>query len=234
MSRRMIPDAATVGLWRLDEAAGGSAIDVGPSGLTGTNNGTTAVAVTGMPFAYARQFVGASSQYITVPYNSVLNTTLLAVDLWIKFTSLSGTFTVIGRMDSAGNLPFMMQFNGGTLVFQVQSVAGYRTLNWTYGGAITTDVFYYLALTFDGQFSRIFQHGVQAAIQDFGSSSNLMTGYTFPLTIGRADYGGGGQYFSGVLGEVRLSNRARAPWEIYNTWKGLQARDPVAGFGVEP
>jgi hypothetical protein len=198
---------------------------VGPNGLTGTNNGTTVVPVAGMPFAYARQFVRASSQYIEVPHNAILHPANLSVEMW---ADLSADGNAGGLADKYGSGGWETYKRSDNKVAMYLNVAGGKEVNTPLiAGTLT-----YYAFTFDGRYLRAFVNGVLTDTNDAGGSYSIGYGGTPTLKIGVLwNYT---NYLDGKLAELRVSNRARAPWEIYNTWKGLQDRDPVAGFGVEP
>ena len=224
MSRRMIPDAATVGLWRLDEAAGGNAVDVGPNGLTGTNYGSTAIAVVGLPFAYARHFVRSSTQYILVPHNAALHPATITVEMWANLAADSVGEGLADKYGSGGWETYKRADN--KIAMYLNAAGGQEVNTPIVAGAMT-----YYALTFDGRYIRVFVNGVLANTNDLGSTYSIVYGGTPTLKIGMI--WDNTHNLNGDLAEIRVSNRARTTWEIYNTWQGLQARDPVAGFGVE-
>ena len=91
MSRRIIPDANTTTLCRLD----GDLTDHGPNGLAVTNYGSTVVPVTGMPFTHARKFVRASSQRLEIARDPSWETPSFSFGAWFKLNSIGNNMAIM-------------------------------------------------------------------------------------------------------------------------------------------
>ena len=227
MARRMNIDTSTAGLWRLDESGGGVAIDLGKTGIDGTNNGTTPIAVSGQPWTYARHFVRASGQYIQVPHNAVLAPSSITLEMWVKFDSLpwAGGLqdwqTMLCKYDGNGyiidlgdvqDLRFWFN-NGSATEIQTRISTFLDNIHW-----------YYFAATYDGTNACIYVNGV---LRKKEIHSGILNGGSADLEIGRAATFPN-RHFDGNMAEVRISNRAMHPWEIYNIWKA--SSDPHIGL----
>jgi len=201
--------------------------DVGANVLPATVIGPTKVVVADMPFAHARQFVRTSSQYITVPTHTSFNSADVSFEAWIKMTDLAvNGHLILDTTTGGGGVQWGIDASNNLWLW---ISAGSR--NYSRPSTLSIGSWGYVAGTYDGRYTELFAQGVSLGRYDFGSNADhARTGGN--VLIGRSF--SGSTYTNGLVADVRLSNRARAPWEIYNTWKGHQARDPAAGFGVEP
>lgn len=237
MARRIIPDANTEMLCRLDELGAVSAVDITGNGHTGTAvNGCAGVDVSGdgMPWANARQFVRASDQAIQItaaaalkPVNSV------SFGCWIKATAIQataqwffvnyGTTTFDGYFADIGatGTPYIRGF--------VTAAAGNRTIQ-------VTDFTSYLgswahfAYTYDGQWSRLYLNGDEKVSQDHGSVSAIIYDSTNMYLGGWPPFDGTEKrYLDGYMAEPFVKpNYVMTPWEIKEIYAAVT--DPAAGL----
>jgi len=235
VSRRMNVDSSTIGLWRLDEVAGGAAIDVSNGVGDGTNYNTApVVAYPPVPFSIARQFGSDLSRRIEVGDTSALHPGLLTIEAWpMVIAPPAGSIRdIVNRMetvDAHGGYRLHVESNSWT--FGVRAADGaWRSVAYPVN---ETGEHHYLAGTYDGRYCRLSYDGLEVAVADYLTTQNILYGTEArPLRFGSYD---ATQYFwEGRIAEVRLSNRARTPWEIYNIWKGARTKDPQLGFGIEP
>ena len=77
------------------------------------------------------------------------------------------------------------------------------------GASLTANVWTHMAATYDGSTVRLFINGVQVASAAFSGS---ITSSTNPLRIGGNSIWG--EYFQGMIDEVRIYNRALSQPEI--------------------
>lgn len=229
MSRRMIPDDATVGLWRLDESGVATAVNIAnPGTYDGTPTGASGVVVSAdeMPWDTARNFVRASSQYITIPYNAAFDLASFTVECWIKPTSnITGSnFAVFVGCWITGNDGWMLYKRNNDLYAALAGYSGGNRLLNT-GPSVPADVgnWTYLAMTNTGTTTELYHNGTLFDSLTVGSP---ITYNAQPIIIG-ADPALVSHH-DGEIAEVRYSNRVRKPWEIYQTWAAVQ--DPVAGL----
>jgi len=80
---------------------------------------------------------------------------------------------------------------------------------WSEEGVLTLDRWHHLAMTYDGEFLRVYADGRQVAEEQIGRPRTLGTG---PLAIGRRQ----DQYnsFEGLIDEVRVYDRALTPEQL--------------------
>jgi len=112
------------------------------------------------------------------------------------------------RINAAGQLDFNEITSGGEVVANIP-VAGPH--------AFVANTWYHVAVTYDGATVRLYWTKVDPTVgQDnlIGSApvtiGSSVGAYTGPLVIGNANRGAAAQTFSGAIGEVRISNIARA------------------------
>lgn len=222
MSRRVIPTAETRGLWRLDEPAGGAAINIDDPGThDGINNGTTPVAVSAMPFAWARDFDGVSN--ITVADDANLRPGSVSVGSWVKRSAWPAVSTE----------RWLSKWNDAVPTGWVLGCLGVSTINWdiqTTGGtdvvtfdpsSLSAAVYHLIYGTYDQTTMRLYVDGLEVANKAHAFPGAVVYGPE-AVTIGsRVDgtdkmtgqlaechYAGRG---AGALGDLRpLPGRARS------------------------
>jgi beta-lactam-binding protein with PASTA domain len=211
--------AGLVAAFNFDETDGLTAIDSSPSGGNGTITG--AVRVPGR-VGTALSFDGVND-LVTVPNSQALTlTTAMTLEAWVQPNALTGWHTVLLK-EGVGTMAYEMYANN-----DVSRPAAYFT---TPGGAIRaitgtavlpTNAWTHLATTYDGTTMRLFVNGVQVR-SVLRSGAILAT--DGPLHIGGNEVWGG-EFFSGLIDEVRVYNRALTGAEI--------AADMAAGTSPTP
>ncbi len=193
-----------------DEASG-NAID-SASGLVGTVSGATRVAgVRGN----ALSFDGVND-VVTVPDAAALDlTTGMTLAAWVNMGARDGWETIILK-ENVGNYSYALYAqDGGTVQGGSPEPSGNVTLagrNETLLGqaALGAGTWVHLATTYDGTTQRLFVNGVEV-------SNNAVTG-TIDVGAGALRIGGNsvwaGEYFQGLIDEVRIYNRALTAAEI--------------------
>lgn len=190
------------------EETSGSISDSTGSANHGTNNG--AASTTAGRVGNARTFNG-SSQYISVPHASSLNmTSAVSISAWIKADAggLSGYDTVVFKGTAADTANYYLDTYGTNAAF------GYYNGGWqeqmTGWLGLKSSTWYFLAATYSDSSNRTQIYVDGKLLLDVADYSSLVTN-SQSLTIGR--YQAAGEYFSGTLDEVRVSNTARsADW----------------------
>ncbi|MFZ5391911.1 MAG: LamG-like jellyroll fold domain-containing protein [Patescibacteria group bacterium] len=197
------PDANTVGLWHLEEATGSGAYikDSSNSGNNGTPTGTTFI---DGKIGKGRSFNG-SSDYISISNNSNLN--LLSedfvIDVWVKPSTVTGTQEIISKRNGAVAEGFVIRRESG--VYNFWATSNGSSWDISYGkslGAASANTWSYLVVTRQGNNFYFYNNGIQT---DSLTSSAAIQTNTRNINIGRD---GSGQYFSGVIDEVRLKKGA--------------------------
>jgi glucose/arabinose dehydrogenase/fibronectin type 3 domain-containing protein len=200
------PPPGLVGAWSFNEGIGTTAADASGNGNTGTVNAATWT--TQGRFDGALSFDGLSST-VRVPNAASLNfTSAMTVSAWIRPAATQNDWkTVLQRQNDAWFLnastsagPLRPGF-GGTFGSSTDYVAGPT--------ASPVGAWTHLAATYDGSTIRLFVNGTQVASR---AESGAIQSVTNPLWIGgNQPYG---EYFNGLIDEVRVYNRALPQSEI--------------------
>jgi hypothetical protein len=235
MTRRLNADAATTFLARLDEPAAGTAIDLGPTGINGTAVGTAAVPVTDEPFTYVRGFTRASEEDIEFADNAAFKpASAITVEAVVNAVNVGGGANqVIATRYSASTFDgWLFGIYSTDISFAVKAGASYRSTTVSYFPYFGAR--HRVAGAYDGRRTYLYIDGVLVGSTDHGSTANISYASAVNMYVGswRPYNPTQKRYFQGTIAEVRISNVARKPWEIFNTVKAVT--DPQIGFAVEP
>lgn len=197
--------AGLVGAWGFDETTGTSATDTSPAANAGTIVG--ALRSTTGRFGGALSFDGVNDR-VTVPDSNALDlTTGMTIEAWVNATATGGWRTALLK-ERAGNLVYALYASSDNgrpsahiqtpLETDVRGTAALATGTWTH-----------LAATYDGSTSRMFVNGTQVATRAVSGPITTSTGV---LSIGgNASWG---EWFAGLIDEVRVYNRALTAAEV--------------------
>lgn len=202
-----VPAATTslVAAYGFGETSGASALDASGRGHTGTISGATRT--TSGRFGNALSFNG-SNAFVTIPDASDLRlTTGMTLEAWVNPASSSSSWAdVVYKGDdnyylesssTRGGIPV-----GGTIV-----TGGHQEAEGT--APLPANTWSHLALTYDGAAVRLFLNGTQVGS---APASGAMATSTNPVQIGGDSIYG--QFFSGLIDEVRIFNVARTGAQI--------------------
>jgi glucose/arabinose dehydrogenase/fibronectin type 3 domain-containing protein len=200
------PPSGLVAAYNFDAGSGTSVVDASGNGNTGTITGATWVAG---KYGGGLQFDGVSN-IVQVPSSTSLNsvTSTMTLAAWIKPTaSQTGWRTIMQKQADAfylnasnSNGP-LFPSGGGTIGGWSQFVSG------TTGSPVNG--WTHVALTYDGSMLRLYVNGTQVATATAGGAIQTTTS---PLWIGgNQPYG---EFFTGVIDEARVYNRALSATEI--------------------
>jgi glucose/arabinose dehydrogenase/chitodextrinase len=214
--------AAPTGLvaaYGFDDGSGASAADSSGNGNTGAVSG--AAWATAGRYGSALSFNGTSSRVVVPDADSLDLTTALTVEAWVRPTALSAWRT-IALKERSGGILYSLYANeaGNRPVGQVDIGGEHNALG---SGVLPLDTWSHLAVTWDGTTLRLYVNGTQAG-------STTVTG-TLLDSSGPLDIGGNGvwgEYFSGLIDEVRVYNRALGDSEIQTDM------DQPVGGGAPP
>jgi N,N-dimethylformamidase beta subunit-like protein/uncharacterized protein DUF4082/concanavalin A-like lectin/glucanase superfamily protein/fibronectin type III domain protein/Big-like domain-containing protein/BACON domain-containing protein len=196
-----------VGAWSFNEASGTTAGDASGNGNTGTIAG--AAHTTAGKYGGALSFDGASN-WVTIPDSSSLNlTTGMTLEAWVNPTVIGTAWrTVVLKEQQPSSLIYSLYAGNAhgkpaTDVFtsadkQVNGSSNTPLNTWTH-----------LAATYDRSTLRLYVNGVQVA-------SKAVTG-TIKTTTDPLRIGGNavwGEYFAGLIDEVRVYNKALTAAQI--------------------
>ncbi len=218
------PTSGLVGYWNLD----GNANDASGSSNNGTVNGVSSWVVGKIDQAFS--FNGSS--YVSVPHVSVLDpgSSLWSVSAWVRGTS-GGSVVWKGSSStnfyelavSEGKAIFTINAGGTTVTATAISTASVNDGNWHLITGIrsstnTADVYV------DGVFSGTSTYA--------GSGTSIDTATS--LIIGSEN--GSADFFSGIIDDVRVYNRALLVSEVSNIFNAVGSGDviPPAADTIAP
>ena len=194
-----------VAAYGFNEASGLQVTDVSGQGNGGTISGATRT--TAGKFGGALSFNGTSA-WVTVNDAASLDlTTGMTIEAWVKPSTLTGWRSVVTK-EAPGGLAYAL-YSGNN----ASRPAGYLHINDDIAVSGTTamvaNVWTHLAVTYDGTTVRLFVNGVQVRTQSAPGAAMTTAGV---LRIGGNSVWG--EYFKGLIDEVRIYNRALTVNEI--------------------
>ena len=195
-----------VGAWAFDEGAGTTTADASGKGNLGTLLGASWA--TQGRYGNALSFNGANSMVRVADSASLDLTSAMTLSAWIRPATIqSGWRTILQReadayfLNASNSDGPLRPSGGGTLGGNTQYLSG-PTAN-------LVDTWAYVAFTYDGAALRLFVNGTQVATRAAGGAIQTTNN---PLWIGgNSPYG---EYFQGLIDEVRVYDRALAQADI--------------------
>jgi hypothetical protein len=195
-----------VAAYGFNEGSGTTTADASGNANTATISGAT-WNVSGK-FGKALSFNGSSS-LVTIPDSNFIDlTTGMTLEAWLNPSALSGWRAAMLK-EASGGLAYSLYahdnaprpaatINTGGIDRSTPGTAALALNTWTH-----------LAATYDGATLRLYVNGAQ--VSSLAVTGNLITS-TGALRIGGNTIWG--EYFSGLIDEVRVYNRALTPAEI--------------------
>jgi Concanavalin A-like lectin/glucanases superfamily/Fibronectin type III domain/Viral BACON domain len=196
-----------VGAWGFDETSGTTAADASGRGNTGTLNGPARSA--SGKFGGALSFDGVND-WVTVADANVLDlTTGMTMEAWVRPSAIGSLWRTVMLKEQPGSLIYALYAGDGS-GRAATDIFTNADLGLSGTSATPLDTWTHLAATYDGANLRLYVNGVQAA-------SRAITG-SIRASTGALRIGGNGtwndEWFSGLIDEVRLYNRALSAAEI--------------------
>jgi glucose/arabinose dehydrogenase len=196
------PATGLVGAWSFNET-GATAADASGNGNTGTVSGATRVAGhdgNGLSF-------DGINDIVNVADSNSLDVNRMTLEAWVRPTGLADWRAVILK-EQPGQLVYALYastdngrpsghvFTTGDMMVRGPSI-------------LTANTWSHLALTWDGTTERLYVNGTQVATNPLAGNAVTSTG---ALRIGGNNVWG--EWFSGLIDEVRVYNRALSAAEI--------------------
>ena len=212
-----------VAAYAFDETSGTKVHDLSGNGNEGVISGADWTA--DGRFGSALSFDGASS-LVQVPSSASLNLgSAMTLEAWVNpAAAQSGWRTIVQReVDGyflhAGSNGALRPAGGGTFNGKMKFTAA--------SSAITVGAWTHLALTYDGANLRLYVNGALASTT---ARTGALETSNNPLRIGgNVPYG---EYFQGLIDEVRVYNRALATAEIqYDMQNSITVQAAAASWG---
>ena len=194
--------------WNFEEPSGNIAYDSSGTKNDGTLINSPARVANNVLGGTALQFDRLVSKYVAVPNSPSLNpTTAFTIEAWVKPTTLSSWRTIILK-EKTTSLAYALYANTDTgkpsaEMYGTSALAGTTQLplnTWTH-----------IAATYDGTTLKLYINGSMV--------SSKSTSITIRISLDPLRIGGNtkwGEYFNGLIDEVRIYNRALTNLEIEN------------------
>jgi glucose/arabinose dehydrogenase/PKD repeat protein len=199
------PSTGLVGAWGFNETAGTTVADSSGNANTGTISGATRS--TAGRFGGALSFDGVNDSVLVADANSLDLRTSMTLSAWVRPTAGGGWRTVILK-EQPGQLVYALYSSTDN---NRPSGHVYTTGDMALGGPsiLATNTWTHLAMTWDGLTTRLYVNGTQVASGALAGTAALSAS---PLRIGGNSVWG--EWFAGLIDEVRIYNRALNAAEI--------------------
>lgn len=146
----------------------------------------------------------------------------ISMDAWIKLDTVdpAAVYHIVGSDDGGGIQCCRLQLNGGKLEFQVVDQTGWNTLI-TGSQSLSSNTWYYVALTYDGATARTYIDGVQDNEQSISFKVPVLTNW---VSVGAREvsYGSFNREFPGIIDEVRYSNTLLSAEDIAKNYEATK------------
>jgi hypothetical protein len=200
--------AGLVAAYAFNEGSGSTVADASGHGHAGTISGAT---WTTGKYGQALSFDG-TNDWVTIADSNLLDlTTGMTLSAWVYLTANTGWRTVIIK-ERVGNEVYTLHANTNQNRPQLAIVSGGSGQLQVLGGParLALNLWTHLAATYNGTVLRLFVNGVEVASRAVASGAVMTSGA--PLRIGGNSIWG--EFFKGLIDEVRIYNRALSGAEI--------------------
>jgi chitodextrinase len=194
-----------VAAYSFNDGSGSVLVDTSGRGNSGTING--AVWTSSGKFGGALSFNGSAR--VVVPDSPTLHlTTAVTLEAWVKPSNVSSAWRDIVYKGNDNYYLEGTSQNGGRPAAGI-AVTGSSSQSLYGSSALQANVWTHLAQSYDGSTLRLYVNGTQVAS---ASITGTLVTSSYPLEIGGDSIFG--QFFEGVIDEVRVFNVARTPTQI--------------------
>jgi hypothetical protein len=201
-----VHNTGLVAAYGFEEASGTTALD-----RLGHRNGSVlgaATRVTDGRFGKAISFDGTDDM-VTIPHDSGLNLTAgMTLEAWVRPSALGGSVRSVLMKDRTGGFDYAL-YADTAAQHPTANVFTTSALEAAGPAALALGTWTHLAQTWDGSKVTLYEDGAEVASQP--STGSLVTS-TGQLRIGGSNVAG--QFFSGLIDEVRVYNRARTAAQV--------------------
>jgi hypothetical protein len=194
-----------VAAYGFNSGSGVQVTDASGQGNTGTISSATWT--TAGKFGAALSFNGTSSWVTIADAASLDLTSGMTIEAWVNPAAGTGWRTVVLKEGSNTLAYSLYSANNASRPAAYVHTTGDVGLNGT--AAVPLNTWTHLALTYDGSALRIFVNGAQVNSRALAGSATVTSG---ALRIGGNSVWG--EYFKGLIDEVRIYNRALTAGEI--------------------
>jgi hypothetical protein len=198
-----------IAAYAFDEGTGTTTADATGKAHTGTLTGATWT-TTGKN-GKALSFNGTSNYVTVADANDLDLTTGMTLEAWVRPSALtpSGWNTVVMKEETATTLAYSLYANDGNPWPSITVRVGTADREAIGTSAPPLNAWTHLAATYDGANLRLYVNGVQVGA--LAQTGNMVTS-TRALRIGGNTVWG--EYFNGLIDDVRIYNRALSAAEI--------------------
>lgn len=165
---------------------------------------------------YSMSFDGTNDT-VSIGNSSSLNpTSAITISAWVKPAAINQANSpeLVAKGGDAHSYRLRMNSTGGIVGSRFYGT----TNNDTYTtSSLSTTAFSLITVTYDGSYNSVYKDGVLEARE---ANSGSISTVTSSLYLG--SMGGAGEYFSGLLDDVRVYSRALSEVEVSNLYKGGQ------------
>jgi len=199
------PPTGIVAAYGFEEPSGTTVTDMSGNGLDGSISGSTRT--TPGRFGAALSFDGVND-WVTVPDANALDlTNAMTIEAWVRPTVLSSWVSVITK-EQAAQLAYGLYANSSTNRPTVNIfTSNEKDVRGT--AKLAINAWTHLAATYDGVTLRLYVNGTNVKSGSFKGTIATSTG---PLRLGGNAFAG--EWFTGLIDEVRVYNRALTVAEV--------------------